>query len=75
MLKAVVEHVDRRAEAPLGKHAGKIAILGDGNHRPGHCAREHQRLVAGRVDIREHACAVGHDDDAIDAMRGGRSRG
>src|SRR6266568_5712232 len=65
VLKAIVEHVDRAAEVVLGQTSGKIAAgrreHGDAVEAP----REHQRLVAGTVEIRANAVGIAHDDHAI----------
>ena len=64
MLEAIVEDVDRRAELAFGERAGQIAIGADHHDDAGHGAREHQRLVAGRVEAGADARAVRDDRDA-----------
>ena len=65
MLKPVVEQMDRGAEPALGERARQIAIGADEHGDAGKRAREHQRLVAGRVEIGDDARAVGDDRDAV----------
>ncbi len=68
LLKPVVEHVHGGAELPFGQRPRQIAIgryTDDGARK---LSREHQRLVAGAIQRREHACAVGHDDDSVDRI-------
>src|SRR5437762_1480159 len=57
--------VDRGAQPPLGQAAGEIAIGTDEHGHAGERARQHQRLVAGLVEIRDYAGAVGDNGDAV----------
>ena len=74
MLKAVVEQVDGGAETALGEAARQIAVGADEHRHAGQRAREHQRLVAGRVEAGEDARAVGDDGDAVARDAAARSR-
>jgi hypothetical protein len=52
----------------LGQRAGHAPVLADHHDRPGHRAREHERLVAGEVNAGQHARAVADDDRARRAI-------
>ena len=55
MLKAIVEQVDGRAEPALGETAAEYRSAPTSTDDAGQRSREHQRLVAGFVEPREHA--------------------
>ena len=55
MLKAIVQQVDGRAEPALREPARQIAIGADQHADAGQRAGEHQRLVAGLIEIGQHA--------------------
>ena len=54
MLKPVVQQVDGRAKPAFGEPARQIAVGADQHADAGQRAGEHQRLVAGRVEIGQH---------------------
>ena len=64
MLKPIVEDVNGRAQTAFGQAAGQKAIGADGDDDAGDGARQHQRLVAGRIDAGQHARPVGHHGHA-----------
>jgi hypothetical protein len=65
VLEPVVEQVHRGAEMTLGEASRQVAIARaeDGDARE--LARQHQRLVAGTIEIGAHALGVAHDHDAV----------
>ena len=69
VLKPVVEHVDRRAELVFGQAAGEIPIGRHQDRGAGELPREHQRLVAGAIEIAADPVGVAHDHDAVDRPR------
>jgi hypothetical protein len=64
VLKAVVENVDAGAKAVLGNLPGKMAIFRDDHDEVGERPREHQRFVAGVVEVGQHARSIRYDDRA-----------
>ena len=65
MLKPVVEQVERRPETILGHATGPLAVAPDQHRHAGQRARQHQRFVAGVVEIREDTRAIGDDRDLV----------
>ena len=65
MLKPVVQHVDGAAEVLLGEAAGEVAARRDQHGDPVELPREHQRLVAGAIEIGADAVRIADDDDAV----------
>ena len=76
VLEAVVEHVHGGAELALGEHAGQVAIRRTTTTTaPGTARASISGSSPARVDVGEHARAVGDDDRRRRRDRGGRSRG
>ena len=51
MLEPVVEHMDGRAEMEFGDAAREVAIGGDEHGRVWQLTREHERFIAGAIEI------------------------
>ena len=65
VLKPVVEDVHRRAEVMFGQTAGQVAIARRQDRNARQLPRQHQRLVAGAIEIGADAVGVAHDDHAV----------
>lgn len=65
MLKAVVEQMHGGAEMTFGERAGDRALIAHEYDGAGSRARQHQRLVAAAIQIREQVAAVAHDDHTV----------
>ena len=65
VLKPIVEHVHRAAEARLGQPAGKITVCRDHHRGPGNRPSEHQRLIACAPEVGTETLGVTHDHDTI----------
>jgi hypothetical protein len=53
MLESIVEDMNGRAQSEFGEPAREVPIGAHGDDGTGNGLREHQRLIAGRVDIGE----------------------
>jgi hypothetical protein len=67
VLKPIIHDMNRGAETTFGEQAAKVAILADAHDRGLQRTCQHERLVAGTIEIGQQANAIRHDDDAIDA--------
>ena len=65
VLKPVVEQVDARAELLFGEPTRQVTVGADEHGHAGQRAREHQRLVARRLDAGEDRRSIGHHGDAV----------
>ena len=65
VLEPIVEDVHRRAEVVLGETARQVAIARREDRDARQLPRQHQRLVAGPIEIRADAVGVAHDDHTV----------
>ena len=68
VLESVVEQMNGRAEAFLGKAAREVPILCDQNRDIRETSREHERFVAGLPNIGLDHSMLTHDHDTVDRV-------
>ena len=80
MLKAVVQHVNRRPQLAFGEPPGVVAVFADDHRDARQRAGQHQRLVTRRIDAGADRRAIRDDGDpfappapAIPAREDGRT--